>query len=322
MSDNSPVRLDSAPLELSATPEFFESLTPRFVDAMDVSERSRAAYTINIRQFILWLKQNDIKHHDRETILEYKRSLISKDLSAYTVNAYVTTVRLFFEWLETLKLFPNIAKGVRGSKRPHGHQKDSLTKEQIFRLLDSIDRSSLKGLRDFAFINLLVRTGLRTIEVARANIEDIRNISGKTCLFVHGKGRSAKDEPIVLPQSVEIPIREYLTARGPTKLDAPLFAAVVNNEIERLTTHLISKTVKRALRKIGIDSPRITAHSLRHTSISLLIESGASILSAQTLGRHANVSTTMQYVHKASRLVDAPEEKLDQFLERKPKPDS
>ncbi len=59
--------------------------------------------------------------------------------------------------------------------------------------------------------------------------------------------------------------------------------------------------VKETLKRIGVDDPRITAHSLRHTAISLSIKHGATLVQAQAMSRHANPATTMIYVHNTER---------------------
>lgn len=310
------LRLEVSSENLPSIPPRYNDLIEQFVNAMDVGERSRVSYRANIKRFFEWVHLNQVNTFDRNTILEYKRYLQAKELSAFTVSAYLTAVRLFFEWAETLKLYPNVAKGIKGGKKPQGHQKDALTKEQAVTLFTSIDQSSIQGKRDFALLSLLARTGLRTIEIIRANVDDIRNINGKTVLFVQGKGRDAKDEPIVLTGGTEKPIRAYLAARGELKSNAPLFPSLSKKNMgERLTTRSVSRVVKEALKMIGINSPRITAHSLRHTAISLVLEGGGTLLQAQSLGRHRNIATTMVYLHQKDRLNNTPEEIIEKLFE-------
>jgi len=85
------------------------------------------------------------------------------------------------------KIYPNIARGVRGTRKAKGFRKDCLTQGQIREALASIDGGSLKGLRDYALFNLLVRTGIRTIEVVRAQVGDLRQQGGEAVLWVQGR---------------------------------------------------------------------------------------------------------------------------------------
>ena len=133
------------------------------------------------------------------------------------------------------------------------------------------------GMRDFALLNLMLRTGLRDIEVVRADCGDIQTVSGVDVLYIQGKGRPGKDNYVVLTESALAPIRDYLGMRDDSRGSSPLFTSVARrNSGERLTTRSVSRIVKEAMRKIGIDDPRYTAHSLRHTAITFSLLGGAS----------------------------------------------
>lgn len=291
-----------------------DAVVGEFLQSLDARESSKETYRKALRQFLLWLREAGITGPDRNTVLRYKAELRDRGLSPYSVSAYIVAVRRFFEWAESMKKYPNVAKGVKTAKNGRGFRKDPLTLDQIRSLLDSIDRTSLNGKRDFALLNLLIRTGLRTIEAIRADIGDIRQQGGEALLWIQGKGQDSKDQFVVLTPATLRPIYEYLKARENRK-EAPLFASISdrNNGI-RLTTRSIRRIVKDRLRGIGIDSDRLTAHSLRHTAITLSLQAGATIQEAQALGRHANINTTLIYSHNIDRLKKAPERKIDKLL--------
>ena len=225
-------------------------------------------------------------------------------------------MRKFFEWLESIKAYPNIAKGIKGPKRKRGFRKDSLTVEQVRAFLKSINRSTLSGMRDYAMLNLMIRTGLRTIEIARATREDITHQSGAAVLLIHGKGRDSKDDLVLLTESTLAPIREYLKARGKVRDEDPVFAShSTKNHGETLTTRSISRIVKDRLRDMGWDDSRLTAHSLRHTAITLSLLAGATPQEARAMARHSDINTTLIYAHNINRIKQAPELKIDEFLE-------
>jgi len=292
-----------------------EGLIDRFLRALDIRANSKETYKRGLRQFFTWLKQNRITSPGREDIIKYKNDLNIKGLSALTLSGYLVAVRRFFEWLESIKIYPNIAKQIRGAKIIKGFRKDPLTVEQTKELLNSIDTSTLKGKRDFAIINLLVRTGLRTVEVIRANIEDIRQEGGEVVLWIQGKGRDSKDDFIVLTDFTLRAIQDYLQARGKVEDTEPLFTSLSNrNKNQRLTTRIIRRIVKENLKKIGLNSKHLTAHSLRHTAITLALNGGATIQEAQILARHSDINTTLIYAHNLNRLKTAPERKIDALL--------
>lgn len=291
------------------------SLVDRFILSLDIKQKSKETYRKSIKQFFIYLSDNGIKAPERTDILGYKELLKKRELSAYTISSYIVSVRKFFEYAESVKIYPNIAKSIKGAKQPRGFRKDALTVEQVKRLFSEIDISTLEGKRNFALINLLVRTGLRTIEILRANIEDIRQEGGEALLYIQGKGRDSKDNFCLLTEETLNPIRDYLTSRGALKDKDPLFSSLSDrNKDKRLTTRSISRIIKTQLKLIGLDSNRLTAHSLRHTAVTLSLLGGASIQEAQALARHANINTTLIYAHNIDRIGRAPERKVDLIL--------
>ena len=275
-----------------------------FLRSLDVSERSRATYTRSLKQFIGWLADTgrNTLQLQREDILAYKEYLQSSK-SAYTVTLYLTSVRKLYQYLESQKVYPDITRGIKGSKKPRGFRKDTLSQNQLREVLDSMELKSLEGQRDYAMFNLMARTGLRAIEISRALVGDIRQETGQPVLWIQGKGRDSKDDFVILtPEALE-PIKSYLKARGRVKKDEPLFCSHSDrNRGEALTTRSVSRIIKQALRGVGLDDSRLTAHSLRHTAISLSIQGGASLQQAQAMARHSDSKTTLVYFHNLERI--------------------
>lgn len=293
-----------------------EELGERFLAAQAVNQESREGYRRALRPFFSWLLSARVTNLSRTDVLTYKESLQARGLRPGTVTTYLSVVRLFFTWLESEKLYPNVARGVKGAKRPRGFRKDCLTVSQVLELLARVDRSTVEGKRDFALLNLLVRTGLRTVEIIRADVGDIRQEGGEALLWIQGKGHDEKDEFVLLTDETLPPLRDYLTARGPVPGGdaAPLFASMSDrNAGGRLSTRTIRGTVKKNLRGIGLDNHRLTAHSLRHTTITLANKAGG-LGAAQTIGRHADPKTTGVYAHILDRVTNAPERLVDALL--------
>ncbi len=289
----------------------------KFLASLDIRESSKNTYKRQLKEFFAWCKQYKITSLEREDLLRYKLYL-SKDrsLAAFTISGYLTAVRRFFEWLEIYQKLPNVARGIKGPSRKRGFRKDSLTVEQSKKIISSVDRTTLTGKRDFALINLMIRTGLRTIEIVRAQREDISQQGGETVLFIHGKGRDAKDELVLLTQATREPILEYLQERGSIKGEDPLFAShSTKNFGYALTTRSVSRIVKYHLIRNGLDDSRLTAHSLRHTAVTLSLLAGATPQEARAMARHADINTTLIYAHNINRIKQAPEKKIDEILD-------
>jgi integrase/recombinase XerC/integrase/recombinase XerD len=291
---------------LSSRPASLSDLVQAFLADQDVSTSSRETYRRSLRPFVSWLeltgRDQRLSTLTREDILAYKERL-QAEKSSYTVSAYLTVVRKLFGWLESQKLYPDITRGVKGAKKAKGHRKDCLTVAQIRQALDTMDRSTLEGRRDYALLNLLVRTGLRTVEVARAQVADVRQESGQAVLWIQGKGRDDKDDFVLLVEDTLQPLRDYLAARGPVSAEEPLFSSHSDrNRGQGLTTRSISRIVKQALQAVGLDSERLTAHSMRHTAITLAAAGGASLHQVQAMARHSDPKVTMVYFHNLERV--------------------
>jgi len=285
-----------------------------FLSAIDIKPRSIDTYRKALKQFFLYLDQKNIMAPTKEDIIAFKNELAPEHAAA-TISVYIIAVRQIFNWLDENGLYSNIAHGIKGARTPKGFRKDTLTIEQIKRTLQGIDRSTLEGKRNFAIINLLVRTGLRTIELHRANIEDIRQEAGEALLYIQGKGRDSKDAFVLLTEDALRPLREYLNARNEKNTRQPLFISHSNrNAGGRLSTRTISRIVKEALRAAGLNDSRLSAHSLRHTAITLSLLGGASVQEAQTMARHSDINTTLKYAHNINRIKQAPEKKIDVLL--------
>jgi len=295
----------------------FEEAIALFLKSLDIRDSSKSTYKRQLKEFFVWCNKRSISAPERDDILAYRHFLKEEQmLASLTVGGYLTAVRRFFDFLEAIKMYPNVAKGIKGPTRKRGFRKDALTIAQAKKLLKSIDRSSLAGKRDFALLNLMIRTGLRTIEIIRSNREDISTQTGQAVLFIQGKGRDGKDELVVLTQHTLEPIYEYLQERGKLRDEDPVFAShSTKNFGRRLTTRSISRIVKDRLRAMGIDDKRLTAHSLRHTAITFSLLGGATPQEARALARHADINTTLVYAHNINRIAQAPEHKIDSFLD-------
>ncbi|EJO05082.1 integrase [Oenococcus oeni IOEB_0205] len=291
---------------VNVTPDLFT----QFVAYIDASENTVKTYTRALRQWGKWMQANGVQQPQRADVLAYKEQL-KEDHKATTVQNYIIALRQFFNWTEAQRLYPNIAKGIKGAKMSNDFKKDYLSARQAATVLADIPENSERGLRDYAIISLMLTGGLRTIEVSRANIEDMHTEGEATVLFLQGKGRDDRTEYVKIIPQVEDAIRAYLKVRGSVEDAAPLFASTSNNnEGGRMTTRSISGIAKSALRRAGFDSSRLTAHSLRHTAATLNLLNGGSLEETQQLLRHRNLNTTMVYLHHLKRAKNQSEARI------------
>lgn len=239
-----------------------------------------------------------------------------------TIAQYLRSVCQFFRWTASNGLYPDIATNIHAPKVKHDiHRKDALTVDEVQTIEKSIStktseklikaetarkdttgriqRTTEQGKRLYAMYLLAVNTGLRTIEIARANIKDIEVKGGNAWLYVWGKGHTEPDAKKPLAPKVKEAIDEYLKSRtdNPTGI-SPLFVATGNRSGgKRLATTTISTMLKKAMQEAGFNSERLTAHSLRHTAGTNVQELTGNIYLTQRYMRHSNPATTEIYLH-------------------------
>lgn len=287
--------------EIQAAANCFNAdMVARWLRFARVSSKSQQTYWTAIKQLFKYFRAHEISQPTREDIIMWVDTLTAEGKSASTVNLYVVACRKFFSFLaDDMGIYPNVAARVKsGLKISSAHKRDALTKQQAKDLLKSVKGNDEKALRDRAILALLISCGLRTIEVVRADVEDLRG----GFLRIQGKGHAAKDSIVRVPEQVEKLIRLYLAKRQ-AKKGEPLFTSTSNRSKNmRLSTRSIRKFVKACLRSIGLDDERLSAHSLRHTAATIALLAGESVENVQMMLRHKSISTTQIYRHDLDRL--------------------
>jgi integrase/recombinase XerD len=285
-----------------------------FISNLDASPKTKETYIKGVKAFINWCEDNNINEVNHATLINYKETLSRENKTASTISMYITSIKKLYKYLET-KGIKNIASDLKGAKQKRNYTRDPLTLEQVKELLNSIDRTTDEGKRNYAMIHLLVTTGLRTIELERANIEDIRNVANNSVLYVQGKGRDTKDEYVKLTYQTLKALNEYLAIRHINANNEPLFISLSDRTYnKRLKTRSIREIVKNAYKKIGINSKTITCHSLRHTAITLSLIGGTPLQEVQAMARHSNINTTMIYAHNLKRIDSQAEQNIQKLL--------
>lgn len=167
---------------------------------------------------------------------------------------------------------------------------DTLTVEEIDRLIGSIDPATKKGLRDRAILELLYSCGLRVTELCDLKIGDL--FFGEGYIRVTGKGDKQRLVPV--SDIARDRIQLYLETRHSARSgDDTLF---LNNRGTRLTRVMIFTIIRQAATRAGIDK-HISPHTFRHSFATHLLEGGANIRQVQELLGHENILTTEIYTH-------------------------
>ena len=296
--------------EMKNTSFLKANLVDRFIRFAGVADKSAATYKIALRQLGKYFSANSIMTPAREDLENWRDGLIADKKSPATIQLYLVAAKLMFRWLAQENLYPDIADRLKSRvKINHDHKKDALSATQAGNLIKGVKGDSLKSKRDRAILSLMASTGLRCVEISRADVADMINLFGKNYLLIQGKGHSSKDAKVLLPRQVVVLIRDYLKARGNVEENAPLFASTANrNRGKRISVQTISKMIKANLRAAGFDTPRLTAHSLRHTAATAMIIAGVELTQVQQVLRHVNVNTTLIYCNAVERMKNQAEQ--------------
>ena len=304
-------------LERRESEENWEVLLAAFLDSQDIRQTSRDTYYWGMVQYFRWIQSSRrvMKTMTPADVMSFKSFLIKQKLSALTVSSYLTSVRRFYAWTENTMLYPNIARSVRPPRGKKGFKKMHLNENEVGELLSHL---KAKSLRDYAIVNLILRTGLRTIEVIRADIGDIKHKRGRRILKVWGKGFDDKDNFVILGDATWNPIQEYLNSRGKVKKDEPLFITDgKGHRGARMSTRSVQYVCKEAMKAIGLEGHEYSAHSLRHTTAVLILKNGGDWQDVQRVLRHASPSTSQIYtatIEEEVRLDRNPEGILDNVI--------
>lgn len=297
-----------------------------FINYTDVSKITLRGYKTCLKHFFCYLQAMNISQPNRQTILSYKEFLTNPDIktaeriaelqnqlsfstkrirpksefSTGTQRQYLRAVKQFFEWTETENIYPNASKNIKtASVKQDNSRRDAFSGEDIKMILDAIDITTEQGARDYAIILLCVLCALRIIEVQRANIDDIETIKGRNRIYIQGKGHTSKDDyKDVAPELMDV-IEHYLTFRTDLSSKQPLFSGLSTskNKGGRLTEPSLSRIIKTRIKNAGFDSKRLTAHSLRHASVTIVYEETGDKYKAQQHARHIDSKTTEIYMH-------------------------
>ena len=307
--------------------------TSRFAEAWeawikDRADTTQAGYNVTVKCFLEWLSIEGKTAPTREDIISYREWLLSPHasrktgeeitFSADTAARYFRGCKMFFSFLEAQGLYKDITKNVRSPKtKARDFKRDALEREDCLRIFDSIDTRYETGKRDYCLTLAIVSCGFRIIEMQRANIGDIETHAGEHRLYIRGKGHLEKDDYKKIEAELWDALEDYLSFRGTNDKEAPLFAAVASNAKPgggRLTEPSISRIMKGVLKKAGYDSRRITAHSLRHTSVTLDRKAGATLEEASKHARHSSITITQRYDHALEKAEAKDERRIMDYL--------
>lgn len=279
-----------------------------FLEAQDVRKHTLENYRHHLAAFFAQLPPGEPV--TPAAVSAWRDRLLAEGKSALSVGSYLSAVRVFFAWCNRTGLSPNLAQGVKSPKAERRFRRLPLSTDGARNVL-----AACRTPRERLLVELMLRAGLRGVELSRANVGDRTIRAGRDVLHVQGKGRDDREAFVVLSPSVLAAWSAYLSELGPVHPNAPLFPSRRGPKAgERLSTRSIRAEVGEVLERAGVKERRVTAHSLRHTCAVELRRAGASLQETQRVLRHASSDTTALYSAFAEdelRLASPPEMLLE-----------
>lgn len=262
------------------------------------AERGLSPHTVEAYQrdglaFFTFLKSHGIEEMGtvrQETIIDYLAQLQEQQYAPASIARNFITLKVLFRFLKREGILEHNPAFYLDTPKLWQLLPETLSQEEVDRLLSQPDRNHPQGARDAAILELLYASGLRASELCRIRIRDI----DQGTVRVFGKGGKERLVPVGEPAllAVEHYLKNYRSEEWDKK-EAFLFVSRKGRAIDRIG---VWKIIKNYIKKAGI-SKRISPHSLRHTFATHLLNHGAELRVIQEMLGHASIHSTDRYTH-------------------------
>lgn len=277
---------------LSRDPIYFLEQEMRLRNFSPKTIHTYLHYNKELLRFASYKSPKEITKQDIKDYLDF---LFSSGKSASTVNLIINALKFYYEQILQRKFFiPNV-----GIKRPKKDKKLPivLSKQEVVKMIKATD-----NLKHKLIIQILYGSGLRISELVNLQINDI-DFNRKMIIIKAGKGR--KDRITILSKQILENIDKYLRQWHPL---AYLFES--HESGKKINIRSAQKVVADAIKKASINKAA-SAHSLRHSFATHLLETGTDIRYIQELLGHARLETTQIYTKVANNKLREIESPLD-----------
>ena len=241
----------------------------------------RAVTLSEIYEYLAFLSRDRVKNQ-RSRDAEY-------GISAASRARKIASIKSFYKYL-TVKahlLEDNPVQDLDSPKLPKTLPR-YLSLAESERLLASVDSRNRE--RDYCILCIFLNCGLRISEIVGLNISDLRSDH----LRVVGKGN--KERVVYLNDATAAAINGYLVVRREIKA-VDKSALFLSNRKTRISREAVHNMVKNSLLRAGLDASKYSAHKLRHTAATLMLQNGVDVRTLQELLGHEHLNTTQIYTH-------------------------
>lgn len=273
-----------------------------FTDALrmeaGLSENTHLGYLGDLKVFAGYLKthgKTSVKDITLDDISGFLGEARDAGLKPTTRARRAAAIRGFMKYLKSRRMIERNPAELMDSAKISRPLPKVLSEEETARMLDMIDGTEARELRDRAMLETLYGCGLRVSELCDLKLEDI--VADGELFRVFGKG--GKERLVPIGGAAGRALRKYLEdARTVfTKGDLSVPYIFVTRRRDKFTRRGVFKIVKERAAAADIEAERISPHVLRHCFASHMLSRGADIRAIQELLGHADIGTTQVYTH-------------------------
>ncbi len=262
-----------------------------------LSENSIINYSLDVKKLIKWLDENNMSvspvQIQEKEVLEFIYQL-AKTVNPRTQSRVISGLKGFFNYL----IFEDYRKTnpLELIESPKTTRKlpDTLSKEEINLLIDTVDLSSAQGERNRAILETIYGCGLRVSELINLKLSDLFFEEG--FIQVTGKGNKQRFVPIadVTMKYINSYLKEIRVHEDIKKEFSDI--VFLNRRGRKLTRAMIFTIIKQLADKAGVRKT-ISPHTFRHSFATHLLENGADLRAIQQMLGHESITTTEIYMH-------------------------
>ena len=285
------------------------NLIDQFIDfywlTTGASKNTLSAYRSDLKIFSQWLNETSLIEVNKKLIQDYFLYRQSTKISSSTQSRVLTCLNSFYQFLLANNLINTDPTEQLSYPKLEKKLPVFLNIQEVEKLLEAPNSSSLFGQRDRAMLELLYSCGLRVSELINLSYHNI-NIK-EEFIRIHGKGNKER----ILPMG-EIAI-DYLTAyelnsRPILLKNGQSDSYFLSNRGKAMSRQNFFYIIKAYATQAGIDKP-LSPHSLRHAFATHLVQKGADLRSVQLMLGHSDISSTQLYTHIQNAQLKAQHEK-------------
>lgn len=283
---------DGRRITKAQTAEPFAEVVPKFFEFLRRERGLREDTIVQYRRYLQRL-EDYLRKINRPLLPDLPPRIVTafithsgESIDKRSVQSLCSILKVFFRYLYRVGLTQrDLSKVIESPRRYRlANLPRSITWNEVEQMLNKVDRRSGTGRRDYAILMLLVRYGLRAREVGAMTLDDID--------WKHDRlqvpGRKAGHSTVYpLATDVGEAILDYLKQGRPETNQRALFFAAFA-PYKPLSSAAVSLLAKRYLRKAAIVVPRPGSHTLRHTCVQRLVDSGFSL---KTIGDYVGHRT-------------------------------